>query len=346
MRLAPGRTDRRQATLAVAFLAVTVAVEGHPLSPSLLSVELEADGSGRVEWRVPHAVAALTSLTPRLPASCSALAEPELITDDTFRIVRWQARCGVPLPGDAISVLGLAEVAGHGLENEVLVRFRSADGRLARTVLSARRPEFEIPVRATQAMVFRDYFRLGVAHLLGGLDHLVFLLGLLLLVLRSGTELSLWRLTWTVTAFTAGHAISLSSATLGIVQVPASPVEIAIALSIVWLAAELAAEPEPENRLLCRPWRLAVIFGLLHGFGFAGALAEVGLPADEVPAALFAFNCGLEAGQLAVVLLAIVLFERLARSLPSQWPRLIRSAGWTAGIAASYWTFKRGSMLL
>lgn len=340
------RTSRRRkaaALIALAVLLAATALGAHPLAPALLDVTLTDDGLADVVWRLPLAVAAQAALEPRLPASCVALDGPAVSSiDGGARTTRWRVRCGDWSPGDTIAVRGLELV-----DTDVLVRIRLAGGRLARAVLSARQPVFTIPPRATWAAVFGDYFGLGVAHLLGAADHLAFLVGLLLLVLRAGAGSPLRRLAGTVTAFTLGHSVSLSLAALGLVRVPSGPVEVAIALSIVALAVELAVEPEEGDRWpLRRPWRLAAAFGVLHGFGFAGALSEVGLPAGEIPAALLAFNCGLEAGQLAVVLVAVVPLGLLAGARPSRWYRLTRLAAYAGGVLAAFWAFERGAAWL
>jgi hypothetical protein len=154
------------------------------------------------------------------------------------------------------------------------------------------------------------------------------------------------RLVATITAFTVGHSVTLSLAVLGVVAFSARWVEVAIAFSLLVLAAELArpASPAPSP-LGRRPWMLALCFGLLHGFGFAGALAEAGLPIGEIPLALFAFNAGIEAGQLAFVAGVVLLrpmVERLAVGSPAWLPR---APVYAMGSLAAYWCFERGAAL-
>ena len=184
--------------------------------------------------------------------------------------------------------------------------------------------------------VARDYTLLGVDHILSGFDHLTFVLALLLIV--SGAR----RLLITVTAFTLAHSITLAAATLGVLWVPGPPVEAVIALSILFLANELIKVNRGEASLTARnPWVVAFAFGLLHGFGFAGALGEIGLPQNEVPLALLMFNVGVEIGQLlfvAVVLVGLLLVKRLHDNWPV-WLRQVPAYG-IGGISA-FWLIER-----
>jgi hydrogenase/urease accessory protein HupE len=179
------------------------------------------------------------------------------------------------------------------------------------------------------AAVLSSYVRLGVLHISTGPDHLLFVLGLVLLVVGRR------RLLWTITAFTVGHSVTLSLASLGLVHIPPAPIEVAIALTLLWVAIELArdrAQPTWSRRF---PWALAFVFGLLHGLGFAGALAQVGLPDSEIPLALFGFNVGIEIGQLIFVG-AILLVRPLTRD-----PRLSPVPACAIGTLASFFMLDR-----
>src|SRR5262249_1048752 len=149
------------------------------------------------------------------------------------------------------------------------------------------------------------------------------------------------RLLLTITAFTVAHSITLSLATLNLLHVPSRAAEAVIALSIVFLAVELARQPQQATWAWRHPWAVAFAFGLLHGFGFAGALAEIGLPPGEIPLALLGFNAGVEIGQLLFVA-AVIGALALARRLRPNWPSWIRAAVvYSIGSLASWWCFER-----
>ncbi|QYU68377.1 HupE/UreJ family protein [Leptolyngbya sp. 15MV] len=184
--------------------------------------------------------------------------------------------------------------------------------------------------------VWRTYFALGVEHILEGWDHLLFVIALVLLLRR-------WRpAVIAATAFTLAHSITLAGASLGFLSMPSRPVEVMIALSIVFLAVEIVKRDPARPSLAMRlPWVVAFLFGLLHGFGFAGALASIGLPEGAIVPALVAFNLGVEAGQLlvvAVTLAVVALATRLGRAKVEQGMKL---AAYAVGITGAYWLVER-----
>jgi hydrogenase/urease accessory protein HupE len=192
-----------------------------------------------------------------------------------------------------------------------------------------------IPARPRVFDVARDYVRLGVAHILTGPDHLLFVFGLVLL---AGTTR---RIVATVTAFTLGHSITLSLAALGLVVVPSRPIEVAIAATVLALAVELARPRAATSLVHRRPWLMAAAFGLLHGLGFAAALREAGLPEGEVPLALFSFNVGIELGQIAFVL-AVLVLRRAIRGVAPNVPGWLRQLPvYGMGTLAGYWWLDR-----
>jgi hydrogenase/urease accessory protein HupE len=218
----------------------------------------------------------------------------------------------------------------------VLVRIENVDGSVRSARLTPSSSSFIVSVQPGPLMVVRDYVGLGVEHILFGVDHLLFVLCLLFLVRN------LRQLLATITAFTLAHSITLAAATLGFIHVPAAPVEATIALSIVFLASELV-RGEARRGVVTRsyPWLVALSFGLLHGLGFAGALAEVGLPRGEIALALFAFNVGVELGQLAFVS-AVLTLARLVRLTPPRLPPWgPGAAGYAIGSVAAFWVFAR-----
>ena len=310
---------------------------GHALAPSLLEVrEIEA-GHLEVRWKTPVAGIPGAELRPVLPDDCKIAAAPVVAAEEAALEARWRVDCASSsLVGQMIGASGIPDSRA-----DVLLRVGLADGRRLRAVLSAERPFFTVPERQGWFDVASSYFRLGVEHILTGADHLLFVLGLLLLI--AGMRL----LFWTLTAFTLGHSVTLSLAVLGFVHVPQAYAEAAIALSIFVLAVELArAQGSPPTWMRRTPWAMAALFGLLHGLGFAGALAEIGLPAGDIPLALCSFNLGIEAGQ--VVFVAGVLATRAAVVLlPLRWPaRAELAAAYVIGSLSALWIFERMAIVL
>jgi hydrogenase/urease accessory protein HupE len=221
---------------------------------------------------------------------------------------------------------------------DVLVRVQLLDGTRSTTLVRPSRPWVEIAISRGPLAVAGAYVMHGVEHILFGFDHLLFVLALILIV-RSGRVLLV-----TITAFTIAHSITLSLATLGVVHVPGPPVEATIALSILLLACEINRMQCGRESLTAKwPWLVAFSFGLLHGFGFAGALTEIGLPPGDVPLALFAFNVGVEIGQLifiGVVLSALALARRTGFPLIFECHAL-SIATYGIGILAAFWFIER-----
>lgn len=320
------------------------AADGHPLAPALLEIDAMPDGRVAVHWKTSRLRPRGVDLVPRLPTGCSRASETVSGGDAQSVSLRWTEQCG---PNGLVD--GTVAIDGLGpVRIDVLVRIALPDGRVVRDILRAGRSELTVPARQTKAQVFRSYATLGFEHILGGADHLLFVLGLMLLV--AGVR----PLVKTITAFTLGHSLTLSLATLGLARVPASLAELLIAASILVLAVELTTPTRDRPHLLQRrPWLMACAFGLVHGLGFAGALAEVGLPQEEIPLALFAFNVGIELGQLAFVGALAVLVVLATRALASApwgpqnlplWLRRLPAYG--IGTLAAFWCFERASEML
>lgn len=328
---------RRDVLAAALFcVALTGPAAAHPLDPALLELRETSDSVVEVLWRLPAAQPRDAPLEPVLPERCRPLAPGSVSRGEQRVSIRWRMDCGAEsLVGERLGVAGLG-----ARQTDALVRAQLADGRLVQAVLRGDEPFLTVPPRTGSARVFRDYLVLGVEHILTGLDHLLFVLGLVLLVRGRGPLL------WTLTAFTAGHSITLSLAVLGFVRVPVAAVEVLIAASIFAVAVELTRQGCAATAAKWRsPWAMAFAFGLLHGLGFAGALAEVGLPAGEIPLALVAFNGGIELGQIAFVV--VLLLARAAfASLPVVWPpAAARIPAYVIGSLAAFWVFERLSVL-
>ena len=330
---------RRRAAFIAAWMPLLTAIgaAAHPLSPALLELTARPGGGVfDVVWKTSVLRVPGSDLQPRLPDHCRE-TESMRVEEAADRLVRrWAVDCGEPgLVGASVGFDGLGPA-----RIDALVRVILPDGRLVRGVVRADQPALAVPEAAQSGAVFADYLRLGFDHILGGLDHLLFVFGLLLLV--EGTPL----LIKTVTAFTVGHSVTLSLAALGMVRYPTRPIELIIALSVFLVAVELTRPATRHSLMRRRPWAIAMGFGLLHGLGFAGALAEVGLPAGEIPVALLSFNVGIELGQVAFVLV-ILAAQRLLRPLIDALPRWAELAPlYAMGSLAAFWCFERLAAVL
>ncbi len=314
--------------------------QAHGFQTAYLELQEQPSGEVNVLWKTPSALSfgdeGLSSpmtIRPIFPSYCQARTMSAVMTTPTKNLSRWKLDCGE-------KGLAQATIAFPGVVDsfvEVLLRLQWADGHSQTTMLPTGKETFTIPEKTTVFAVGQTYLKLGVEHIFSGIDHLLFVLGLILIVGPS------WLLVKTITAFTLAHSITLGAATLGFVNVPQAPVEAVIALSILFLASELAHSRLGKPGLTEQyPWLVALTFGLLHGFGFAGALTEVGLPPQDIPPALLFFNVGVELGQLAFVLAVIGVMESFKRLGFQNYPRWL---GWVPtygiGTLASFWCIQR-----
>jgi hypothetical protein len=333
-------------------------VEAHRFAPSLLKLVETSSHTYNVVWKTPTEATSNVQLRPTWPVSCVVKTENPVVSEGTGTVSSWTLDCEPlgkdGLVGQKLGVTGLAENKASAM-----VMLSLSDGRSYQSVVNAEAPEFLIPAQPSQSRVMTEYSVLGTEHIWSGIDHLMFVFGLLLLV-GGGS-----RLLWTITAFTVGHSMTLALVTLGFLAYPVSLIEFAIALSIFVLALELSRkeltreeQTDPHQRLSLfkrHPWWLAGGFGLLHGMGFAGALAEIGLPQSNVPLALLFFNIGIEVGQIAFVLVAIgawwllkivhgssVFTDRMAIRLE----RLLPTPVYLLGGLSAMWCIERGLEVL
>jgi hydrogenase/urease accessory protein HupE len=297
-------------------------------------LELRAAGPDTVDvtWKVPARGDYRLAIAVRLPADCTGEPPRQVRTGATW-LERWQVRCPGGLAGREVVIAGL-----EATRTDVLARYVRPDGSVQVARLTPAEPAFRPAGSPTPWAVARTYVALGVEHILLGADHLLFVLGLLLLVAGARPLVA------TITAFTVAHSVTLAAVSLGFVRVPSAPVEAVIALSVMFVAAEVLRARAGRPGFAARaPWVVALAFGLLHGCGFAGALAEIGLPAGEVPLALFCFNVGVEAGQLLFVLLVVGLARALHRwsrgALRAEPVRGLVAYG--IGAVAAFWVIDR-----
>jgi hypothetical protein len=315
-------------------LLLSQGASAHRFAPSLLKVTEIATGQYNVVWKTPAQGVSPVPLRPVWPASCEVVNASPMQMEGTGRIGTWQLNCSGlghdGLVGDTLGVSGLGPNSASAM-----VMLSLLDGRHYQQVLNAEQESFLVPVEPGSAEVMGDYALLGIEHIWGGIDHLLFVFGLLLLV--GGGK----RLLWTITAFTVGHSITLSLVTLGFFDFPVALVEFAIALSIFVLAVELTRTAR-HDVLWRNPWWLAGGFGLLHGMGFAGALAEAGLPQDNVPLALLFFNVGIEIGQIAFITVVFAVWYLLRRPLAPWQSRLQPLPVYILGALSAMWCIERG----
>lgn len=314
----------------VMVLLLPLPGHAHEVRPAYLELSEDRPGEFSVLWKTPMVGEMRLALDPVFSGPVEALTTVATRTTGDAVVQIWRLRAD-GLRGQTLYIAGLESTL-----TDVLVRIAFADGSMWIKSITPRQPETQIPMRPSAWDVAGTYLVLGVEHILTGIDHLLFVLALLLLT--TGT----WRLVKTVTAFTVAHSITLGLATLGIVHVPPKPVEAVIALSIVFVSAEILRTREGQAGLAARmPWIMAFTFGLLHGFGFAGALSEVGLPEGQIPVALLFFNLGVEAGQLLFIA-GVLALVALARCIQIAWPRWVALAPpYTIGSVAMFWVIQR-----
>jgi hydrogenase/urease accessory protein HupE len=301
------------------------------LRPGYLAFSQTSEQIWILVWKAPMRGGVTPATQPVLPLDCKATDPPRRTMSEMAVISTFTVRCSSDVAGKAI---GLAEFAAA--QTDVLVRVAPLDRPVQALRLTAAAPSAIIAVRPDAWQVARIYFVIGVEHILLGYDHLLFVIALVLLLSGFRT------IAWAVTAFTVAHSITLIGTTVGLLGLPQRPVEAIIALSIVFLSVEIVKRKDGEARLSERiPWVVAFVFGLLHGFGFAGALKEVGLPESEVAAALLTFNLGVEAGQLLIVMATMTLMAAL-RKVRSDWVQpATRLTAYAIGTVASMWLIER-----
>ena len=328
------------------FFAVLAVLLAQPaisdeLRPGYLEMRQSSPGAYNLLFKIPARGEDLRlAIYVKLPEGTQDIAPPRASFSDGAYVERRSIRRDGGLIGQAVSIEGLSVTS-----TDVLVRIESLAGAIQTERLSPTKTSFVIQAVPGAGEVAGTYLRLGVEHILFGFDHLLFVLALVILV-------KTWsRVAITVTAFTIAHSITLAAATLGFVNVPGPPVEATIALSIMLVSIEILNARGGKPSLTARlPWVVAFSFGLLHGFGFAGALAEVGLPQHAIPVALLFFNIGVEIGQLLFVTTVLSLIS-LSRYVASQvlepaliqrtFDRLDVTAAYAIGIAAAYWLVER-----
>src|SRR5271165_5060947 len=333
---AVSRMYSRLAGVVACLLLAGSAALAHEARPAYLEIKETAPGQFSVLWRTPVLAGMRLPIVLKLPDDVKNLREPNVQElADSFVERRWIDAGPTGLAGKRIEFPGLQLTI-----TDVLVRVDLLDGRKLTTIVHPPQPWVEVAASQTWMGVAGTYIVQGIRHILFGADHMLFVLGLLLIVKDR------WMLLKTVTAFTVAHSITLAIATLGYAEVPVLPLNAAIALSILFLGPEIVRSWRGETSIAIRhPWAVAFAFGLLHGFGFASALTSAGLPRPELPLALVSFNLGVELGQLGFIALVLTL-ERSFRVLEVRCPRWAQALpSYTVGSLGAFWTVQRLALL-
>ena len=310
----------------VALVAVAAApIAAHEVRPAYLQLEETDPGVFSVLWKQPVLQDRRLPIDPRFPEECAALSPVLREVTGAALLQTWTIRC--PLREGGIHISGLSRTI-----TDVMVEVSRLDGEQSTHLLRPEAPSLDL---SDPAPPVAAYLTLGVEHLVFGIDHVLFVIGLVLFIP------SRWALLKTITAFTLAHSITLALSVLELVRLPQGPVEAVIALSILFLARELALPEERRSALTRgRPWIMALLFGLLHGFGFAGALADIGLPRDQLALSLFLFNVGIELGQILVIAVLLLLLW-VARRIAGNIGVAERVFVYGMGSMAAFWTFDR-----
>jgi hydrogenase/urease accessory protein HupE len=322
------RLLRLLAVLAVLFAALPARAD--ELRPGYLELTQKDAQHWRMLWKAPVLGGLATRAQPQLPEFCAQSA-PTARLEGAALVAESRLTCSRDLAGARIGLKGM-----EATFTDALVRVAPLGRPVQAARLTPRQTSLVVAAVPDRWEVARSYFAIGVEHILLGWDHLLFVIALVLLLGRLGSVVK------AATAFTVAHSLTLAGTTLGAFGLPQAPVEALIALSIVFLAVEIAKRDAAAPRLSERiPWIVAFLFGLIHGFGFAGALREIGLPETEVPMALLTFNLGVEAGQLAIVAVVLAAILLTRRFTPQALRPATLTATYAIGTISSFWFIER-----
>ncbi len=329
---------KRKTLIFVLLFTLAPVVFAHEVRPAYLELRQTGPEAYDTLWKVPGQGDLRLGLYVELPATCTNVTEPRGTAANSAYTERWTVKCAGGLSGDTIHIAGLSATAV-----DVLVRLERLDGTTQVTRLTPSSPSFVVAAAANAVGVARTYTVLGIEHILSGIDHLLFVLALIIIT-QGG-----WKLVKTVTAFTVSHSITLTLATLGYVHIPQRPVEAVIALSIVFVVAEILRGRQGHVGITARaPWIVALIFGLMHGLGFASGLKDAGLPDGHIPTALLFFSIGVEAGHFLfigfVLALTAVMLRAASRLTPINQQRsaiLQLVPPYAIGTVAMFWVIQR-----
>lgn len=314
------------------MMLISTSTYAHEVRPARLVIDQVSDSTYHISWKLPAIKEGVLRLSPKLHVGHDVIHhDPPRDLGDAY-VTGWTIQ-----PQDEI---GGSEIEIQGLENtitDVFVSLQLLNGNESSFLVRPRNPRFTFMSNRTNWEVIKEYIILGVEHIWMGYDHLLFVLCLVWLI--TGFK----KLIKTITAFTVAHSITLAASVLGLVTLPSAPVEAIIALSIVFLAVEIIKHSKHKEEVFTSkyPWVVALVFGLLHGFGFAGALSDVGLPNNAIPISLLGFNLGVEIGQVLFIIVIIALIKltnKLIKDIPALIPQM---AVYAIGGLASFWLIER-----
>lgn len=321
--------------LIVLLLALFTALAALParadeLRPGYLEFTQQDAQTWKLVWKAPVLGGLATRTRPAFPDFCTQ-SPPQARVEGLVLVAESRLTCTRDLAGSQVGLSGM-----DAAFTDALLRIAPLNRPVQAARLTQDEAMVEVATIPDRWEVARSYFVLGVEHILEGYDHLLFVISLVLLIGRTGAGIK------AATAFTVAHSITLIGSTLGIVGLAQAPVEALVALSIIFLAVEIVkrdpANPSLTERL---PWLVAFLFGLIHGFGFAGALREIGLPESDVPTALLTFNLGVEAGQLVIIAAVMVLIALTRRFAPRALHPATLTATYLIGTISSFWFIER-----
>ena len=280
----------------------------------------------QVVWKQPIVADRRLPIDPVLPAACETTREDLPEYTNNALIQRWEVACD--LHSGSVHINGLTRTL-----TDVMVRISYLNGDNRTELLRSDKPGLNL---AEPTPPIASYLQFGVEHLVFSIDHVLFVIGLVLFIRNPLMLLK------TITAFTLAHSITLALSVLDVVRIPQEPVEAVIALSILFLARELIVPPERRSMITqLRPWLMAFAFGLLHGFGFAGALMGIGLPQEQLAMSLFLFNVGIEVGQLCIIAIMLSGAWLITKTGLFTSERWVPAFTYAMGGMATFWTLDR-----
>ncbi len=298
----------------------------HEVRPAYLELKEITEGHYQIVWKQPVLADRRLPIEPVLPAACEITQEDLPENTNNALIQRWKVACD--LHSGSVHINGLSRTL-----TDVMVRVSYLNGDNRTELLRSDKPTLNL---ADPTPPIASYLQFGIEHLLFGIDHVLFVIGLVLFIRNPLMLLK------TITAFTVAHSITLALSVVELVRIPQQPVEAVIALSILFLARELIIAPERRSVITqLRPWLMAFVFGLLHGFGFAGALMDIGLPQEQLAMSLFLFNVGIEIGQLCIIAIMLSSAWLITKTRLFTSDRWVPAFTYAMGGMATFWTLDR-----